>query len=180
MRITGGKARGRVIPSPLGGKDVRPTASKTRQALFNILSDKVSNANFLEIFAGTGLVGLEALSRGASTLTAIEHNRKLAANIRDTAHNLGFEANVLACDFRAGLKAVSGQRFDIIFADPPYRTEHSSAVLSLVEELDLLNQSAVIVIEHMKNVVLPEEQVLLKKIDVRQYGLSTLSFFSKA
>ncbi len=179
MRITGGKAKGRAISSPLG-KDVRPTGSKTRQALFNILSNKVDNASFLEIFAGTGLIGLEALSRGAASLTAIEHNRQLATNIRDTVHKLGYQANVLACDFRAGLKAMHGQRFDIIFADPPYRTDYASVVLNQLVELDLLSESAIIIIEHMKSTAVQGDQLRLKKIDFRQYGLSALSFFAQA
>jgi 16S rRNA (guanine966-N2)-methyltransferase len=178
MRITGGKAKGRTISSPLG-KDVRPTASKTRQALFNILSDRVDNARFLEIFAGTGLIGLEALSRGAASLTAIEHNRKLATSVRDTVHRLGYQANVLACDFRAGLKAIHGQKFDIVFADPPYRTEYGSVVLNQLIELDLLSESAIVIIEHMKSTALQGDQLRLKKIDFRQYGLSALSFFTK-
>jgi 16S rRNA (guanine966-N2)-methyltransferase len=178
MRITGGNARGRVIPPPLG-KEIRPTASKTRQALFNILSDKVADANFLEIFAGTGLIGMEALSRGAASLTAIEHSRKFANNIRESARSLGYEVNVLACDFRSGLKSISKQKFDIVFADPPYKTDYSHIILGLLDELDLLNEDAIVVIEHMKGTELQDDQLPLKRVDVRHYGLATLSFFAK-
>ena len=80
MRITGGEVKGRVIASP-PGLSVRPTASKIRQALFNILGDKIVDAHFLDIFAGSGLVGLEALSRGAQSLTGIEEHKKMARSI---------------------------------------------------------------------------------------------------
>ncbi len=176
MRITGGQARGRVIRSPASA-DVRPTASKTRQALFNILSDKVDSANFLEIFAGSGLIGLEALSRGAASLTAIEHNRKLASNIRDITHKMGYQANVLACDFRSGIKAIAGKKFDIVFADPPYKTDYAQIVLTQFDQSDLLETNAIIVIEHAKDTCLDQKLLSLEKCDFRKYGLSALSFY---
>lgn len=177
IRITGGEARGRGIPSPKS-KAVRPTASKMRQALFNILSVKLHDAEFLDIFAGTGLIGIEALSRGASRLTAIEHNKSLASNIGEAITKLGYQAKVFAQDFRQGLANLEPQKFDIIFADPPYKTNFGQNVLALIKKYDLLKEDGIIVIEHLSNSRLDCSEVPFKQIDYRQYGQSAFSFFS--
>ena len=178
IRITGGEARGRAITSP-AHKGVRPTASKMRQALFNILAAQVVEARFLDVFAGTGLVGLEALSRGAASLTAVEQNRALALSIRSVAENLGYEADVIVADFRKALPGLAGQKFDIIFADPPYRTNFGQEALNLVSHSNLLDDDAVLVVEHLHQSKLSVGSLSLHQVDRRQYGQSAFSFFKK-
>src|SRR5579885_1525759 len=127
LRVTGGTARGRAIESP-PGRDVRPTSSKIRQALFNILQSRLSpgfsegDYHFLDLFAGTGMMGIEALSRGASELIAVEADRKLAQNIIQSLEKLGLEGEVIAGDVRETLDKLPAYYFDVIFADPPYKT----------------------------------------------------------
>lgn len=179
IRITGGEARGRAITSP-AHKGVRPTASKMRQALFNILAPKVAEARFLDVFAGTGLVGLEALSRGAASLTAIEQNRALALSIRVAAQNLGYDADVTVADFRRALPGLAGKKFDIIFADPPYRAEFGQEVLAMVTENNLLDDDGVLVVEHLNQNKLAVDSLPLEQVDRRQYGQSAFSFFKKS
>ncbi len=151
MIITGGEARGRRIACPENA-EVRPTASKIRQAFFNILGERVTDARFLDIFAGSGLMGFEALSRGARSLVAIEESKKLVAAIRKCAKKLGFEheAEVLQGDFRRAIEWLPTGEFDIAFADPPYNSPFPSSVAYLFERNQLLIPGGVLPIEHTK------------------------------
>lgn len=175
IRITGGNERGRGVPSPQA-KGVRPTASKMRQALFNILGARVQDARFLDVFAGTGLIGLEALSRGVASLTAIEQNRSLVQGIKMAARSLGYEAEIMPGDFRAAMPRLAGRKFDIIFADPPYKTDFAQMVLLLVVENHLLKDDGVLVVEHLNGCHIVGSEPLTQ-IDRRQYGQSAFSFF---
>jgi 16S rRNA (guanine966-N2)-methyltransferase len=178
MRITGGQARGRTVASPVGST-VRPTASKVRQALFNILAERVDRANFLDIFAGSGLVGLEALSRGAQTLVSIEENRKMARSIEQSLEQLGFTGNVYCSDFRQVLPKLPQGGFQIIFADPPYKTPFGRLVVERIDALGLLAPDGLLVLEHLRDYQLPAELTMLQAVDTRHYGQSCLTFFRR-
>ena len=178
MRITGGQARGRVITSP-SGLDVRPTASKIRQALFNILGDRVVDAHFLDIFAGSGLIGMEALSRGAQSLTGIEEQKKMARAIEQGLRSLDLNGKIYSADFRQMLPKFEPKSFDIIFADPPYKTPFGKIVVEKIDQLDLLSDDGVLILEHLRDYAVPEQLVNLERYDFRHYGQTTLSFFRK-
>ncbi|HEY9787496.1 MAG TPA: 16S rRNA (guanine(966)-N(2))-methyltransferase RsmD [Candidatus Obscuribacterales bacterium] len=176
MRITGGNARGRSIASPQG-PGVRPTGAKVRQAVFNILGARTNGARFLDICAGTGLIGLEALSRGAKSLIAVEENRQMVKAIQASLKKLGYEAEVIAGDLRQVLPVLEGQQFDIIFADPPYGSPLTNSILTSVDKYSLLAEAGVFIIEHARNQALPDETERLLKSDVRHYGQTSLTFF---
>jgi 16S rRNA (guanine(966)-N(2))-methyltransferase RsmD len=148
-----------------------------RQALFNILGARTPGARFLDIFAGTGLIGLEALSRGAASLTAIEQNRPLAANIKIAAQNLGYEAEIISGDFREALPTLEGRVFEIIFADPPYEAGFERQTLALVAKHHLLNEQGLVVIEHLSRNEVLYKELPFRQIDRRQYGQSAFSFY---
>jgi len=176
MRITGGSARGRVISGP-EGLEARPTASKIRQAFFNILRNKVPGARFLDLCAGTGLMGLEALSRGAASLVAVDENRKLAKGIEADLKRLGFEGEVICSDVRKVMPVLEGEGFDIIYADPPYQSRMAHAILRGVDRGKLLNQDGVLAIEHARADDPPAEEGDLVAFDKRDYGQSSISFY---
>ncbi|MBX9667600.1 MAG: 16S rRNA (guanine(966)-N(2))-methyltransferase RsmD [Candidatus Obscuribacterales bacterium] len=178
LRITGGGARGRVITSPRG-LEVRPTSSKIRQALFNILSGRLNNAKFLDLFAGSGLMGMEALSRGAKSLVAVELERTLADNIKESLDQFGFEGDVITGDVRQVLSEMRGQKFDIIFADPPYKSGLAGSTVQLVDRYGLLQEDGLLIIEHAKSADLPVEKISVKLTKQREYGRTCLSFFDK-
>lgn len=180
LRITGGEARGRSINSP-SGLDVRPTSSKIRQALFNIIAGKVVGAKFLDLCGGTGLMGIEALSRGAASLTTIEIERKLAANIKDSIDKLGYEAEVIVGDLQKRLPGLQlrGEKFDIIFADPPYRSRLAKSVIELVDRHDLLDEHGLLIIEHGRDSEIDLEKTTLRLSDQREYGQTCISFFKR-
>lgn len=178
MRITGGTARGRSVCSP-EGRAVRPTGAKVRQALFNILGPRIQGARFLDICAGSGLIGVEALSRGASWLVAIEELRPLSKAIEMSLKNLGFDGEVIAGDFRQVLAVLERQSFDIIFADPPYKSPHMNQIPLSVEKYDLLADGGILIVEHMRGHKFSEESKLLEITSTRNYGQTSLSFFAK-
>lgn len=181
MRITGGRACGRPIAVP-ALRGVRPTGSKMRQALFNILGKKVANAEFLDLFAGSGLMGFEALSRGARFLTCVEKNIVCARCLEINAQKLGFldKIKIIRADFRQAIAALSGQRFDIIFADPPYKSDFGCLILDLIAENNLLQDKGILVIEHQKNLEFDTEENGLSLIECRPYSQSAFSFFAPA
>ncbi len=178
IKVTGGQHRGRSIPSPKG-KIARPTASKIRQALFNILADKVTGANFLDLYAGSGIMGLEALSRGAKTLTAVEINRKMAAQIRDNLDLFSLEADVLAEDIRSCGSRLEKNFYDLIFADPPYGANLSQPTIHLVDRKCLLKDGGVFILEHQHTTILDLSKTSLMEKDKRVYGQTVLTFIGR-
>lgn len=178
MRITGGTARGRSVESPIG-LDVRPTGAKVRQALFNILAFRMNGARFLDICAGTGLVGIEALSRGAGSLVSIEENRAVAKAVDNSLKKLKLDGEVICGDWKRVLPILEPKSFDIIFADPPYKSPHIKDIPLSVEKYDLLDDGGLLVIEHLKGYKFSEECTALSLQSTRNYGQTCLSFFSK-
>ena len=120
MRITGGIHRGRVLKVP-DGFEVRPTQDRVREALFNILMHEIAGARFLDLFAGSGAVGIEALSRGAGAVTFVEQNAKHVAFIRSNMAQLKLSAEIVQADVDQYLAGFgTANPFDIAYADPPY------------------------------------------------------------
>jgi 16S rRNA (guanine(966)-N(2))-methyltransferase RsmD len=177
MRITGGIAKGRAIEGPMG-PDVRPTGSKVRQALFNIIRSKVEGAFFLDLFAGTGLMGIEALSRGAAALTVVEENRRYIKAIESNLKTLGFQADLVCMDVRKALGLLDEKSFDLIFADPPYKSSFAIDVVQGVDRYGLMKDDGVLMIEHDAKLDMPEVQGKLQRFDKRNYGQTILSFYS--
>ena len=119
MRITGGIHRGRVLKVP-DGLEVRPTQDRVREALFNILMHDIAGARFLDVFAGSGAVGLEAVSRGAASVTFVERSPRHVAYIKSNAAMLKLAPEIVQADAYQYLAGFSGNPFDIVYADPPY------------------------------------------------------------
>ena len=176
VRITGGEARGRLVPG-VEGLEVRPTASKVRQAFFNILGAKLKGCRFLDLCAGSGLMGIEALSRGAAKLVAVDEKRKLVRAIELRLLHLRYDGSVICGDVGQVLPGLPAQGFDVIFADPPYSTGVGKVVLDLVAKHNLLSAQGVLVIEHRRSLPLPAERGALARSEVRNYGQTSLSFF---
>jgi len=185
VKITAGQFRGRSVHCP-AGLDVRPTSSKVRQAFFNILGIRVRQASFLDIFAGSGLMGFEALSRGASYAAFIEESRSQGKAIEQTIKMFGQtdgEAELILGDFRRVLPGLEGNfKFDLIWADPPYKMHYGATVLALVEKHQLLGEGGLVIIEHLRGDPLPDASPdgNLVKSDQRFYGQTGLTFFSNS
>lgn len=176
LRITGGDARGRLVTAP-EGLEVRPTAAKVRQALFNILFDRLRDAQFLDLFAGSGLMGMEALSRGARNVVAVEEKRQMSRLISDNYKILGYQAEVITGDVRKVLPVLEERVYDIVFADPPYKSQLASTVVELVGKYHLLADDGVLLVEHARSFLMPDEVDGLRLTDRRHYGQTSISFY---
>ena len=190
MRITGGKARGLKLCNPKSGsKSIRPTSDRTREALFSILFHKISGSTVLDLYAGTGSLGIEALSRGADAAVFVDQSREalelIYANITRCfpAESRAFplKLNLARPDAIKRLKKSlpSGMLFDLIFLDPPYEKKLAIHTLQMVEKAGIIQDSGRIIIEEQKDEQLPFLCGSLECIDQRQYGQTGLWFYSK-
>jgi len=183
MRIIGGEARGRQIRLP-GGCRIRPTADRIKESLFSILNS-VEGAYFLDIYAGCGNVGLEALSRGARGSVFVEKDHRLAAAIRENLRLLGFEgrAEIITASVEQGLRRLRmrKERFDILFADPPYDEDFLPEVIRFLGGAEILAEGGIIVLQHSVREDPPKSLPrTLVMIDQRRYGDTILSFLKKS
>lgn len=152
MHITAGKFNSRKLISPKG-ENVRPTLSKTRSAVFDTLFSIIDfeNKTFLDLFAGSGIMGLEAISRGFSSCLAIEKDRKTALNIKANYELLGLKPNVIQGDSIKKLEILT-QKFDVIYIDPPYFANLYNISLKLILEKNILAQNGIIILEYPQSI----------------------------
>ena len=125
---------------------VRPTSDRVKESLFQILSPRLYHARVLDLFCGSGALGLESLSRGAREAVFCDHSKESVALLKKNLTSLKEEGEIYACDFASCLKRVGGQ-FDLIFADPPYQEDHLKQILALVSERNLLTEGGLVVYE---------------------------------
>lgn len=179
-RITAGAWRGRALVTPRGGRELRPTTSLVRQALFNILGDAVEDAEFLDLYAGAGTVGFEALSRGARRATFVERDRAAVECITATAEKLGCRDRVSPqqAEVTAWLRAnpAAAERAGIAFLDAPYRDEASAD-----QALRLLGERppALVVCEHHRAHRLPDNAGRLRRVRESTYGATRLTILRR-
>ena len=174
MRIIGGKYRGRVL-SAFKGKDVRPTSDRAKEALFNILSPEIFGANVLDLFCGSGSIGLEAISRGADFVVFNDISAESLAILRKNLALLRMDAKIYNLDYRALLERLE-VTFDIIYIDPPYQSNYGEDALKQISKRRLLNTGGIAILESDK----PFEGEIenLVKYDERKYGIAYLTFFT--
>jgi 16S rRNA (guanine966-N2)-methyltransferase len=187
MRIIAGTYRSRILKS-LRGLALRPTSDRLRETLFNVLGPGVSGARFLDLFAGTGAIGIEALSRGAKEVVFIENHAPAAKLIRRNLDSLGIRSGftVMAVDALRGLaalasrKSLSGRGFDCIFLDPPYvAAEEYARVLEFLGCTELLAPGGMVVAEHRRNFESCAEAGALLRFRVLKQGDAALSFYRR-
>jgi 16S rRNA (guanine(966)-N(2))-methyltransferase RsmD len=185
MRVIAGKFRSRQLKS-LKGMALRPTSDRLRETLFNVLGDRISGCRFVDLFAGTGAVGIEALSRGAAQTMFVERHAPAAALIRKNLESLeiGRGARVLAVDARHGLELLEKEIEQgptmptMVFLDPPYgNTEDYDRVLSFLGSAVLVDEHSLVIAEHRKNFDLPETIGSLVRVRVLKQGDAVLSFY---
>ena len=186
MRVIAGKYRGRNLKSPSSAQ-VRPTSDRLRETLFNIISAKVEGRRFLDLCAGSGAVGIEALSRGAQHATLVDQSRKMSELIKSNLELCRIpakEAQVFISDALAFLRNTNKRSagiksWDLIFFDPPYAVDYLPVLELLGSNSDLLNNDGVLVVEHSSKKNLPEMLDGLIRTRVLKQGDSSLSFYQK-
>jgi 16S rRNA (guanine966-N2)-methyltransferase len=188
MRISGGMAKGRKTASKnlftktLAGERVRPTSSKVREALFDVVRNRIEGARFVDLCAGTGTVGLEALSRGAGYAFFIEPNELLVGMINKALQDIGFRDKAAVLKGRADeflLKAaLRNERFDIFFIDPPYQSSEIETILPIIGEKDLLKENGIVIVEHFFKKAVLDEAGSLRVNRTYRYGDTMLTTYT--
>ena len=179
MRIIAGEARGRTLLAPKG-QDTRPTQDYVRESLFNILQQSVPDARVLDLFAGSGALALEALSRGAQRAVLVDCATDAIQCINRNAESLGFakRATIIRADWLAALTrlAGNGEQFTLVFLDPPYRMTETAAQCAKLADLALLAKDALVLIEHRRDVT-PAPDDRFTETDQRRYGDTVIHFY---
>lgn len=148
MRVICGKYKGKRLIAPEGNR-TRPTTDKIKESVFNILSSGGEmRGNVLDLFAGSGSLGIEALSRGADSAVFVDKNPEAVAVVRKNLALVGANARVYNTDWKVAVRKLEGQKFDLIFLDPPYALAIETQLLAEIEAKDLLADDGVIVVEH--------------------------------
>lgn len=177
MRITGGVARGCPLAGP-GGRKMRPTSDKVREALFNMID--VEGALFLDVFGGTGAVGCEAMSRGAAGVTIVESHRHSLPLIRKNVEKVSamlpetVPARVVGMEALEFVRGAAGEKYHFIFCDPPYDWDGCAELLRLTHENALLARDGTLALEQSSRRPLPAYS---KPVRIKKYGDTSLLFY---
>lgn len=180
MRIIAGEARGRKLFAP-AGEDTRPTADRIRESLFNIIGSRIWDARVLDLFGGTGAMALEALSRGAAHAVIVDSARPAIQAIERNAQGvlkdaLDERARILQADYRSAIGSLSGERFDFVFLDPPYRMTEAYADAALrLKRAGALAEGCTLLFERATEQTVPIPEGF-SVIDARKYGITTVEF----
>ena len=178
MRVIAGSQKGRTLKS-VPGKGTRPTTDKVKEAMFNMIGPYFSDGAGLDLFAGSGALGLEGLSRGLEKVVFCDVSRKALAVLREnlTLCNLTDRAEVYRLDWKKALQKLKGREFSVIWLDPPYENDVYIKVLETVACTGLLAPDGVIVCEHAANLPLPDQVETFVRRKNAKYGTIGLSIY---
>ncbi len=185
-RVVTGRFRGAILQAPEGDK-TRPTTDKVKEALFSIIQSYVPDSDFLDLFAGSGQIGIEALSRGANRATLVERSGQAAAIIAKNIAKIRMDKSDEIRFIKKGVAqaleqlGAEGEKFDIIFMDPPYKDVplRLEEATSLISSYGMLKEDGMLIVEHDKDCVMPEEIYSLKCVRSCSYGLTVITFFKE-
>jgi 16S rRNA (guanine966-N2)-methyltransferase len=172
--------RGKQTIQTVAGLDTRPTASRVREAVFNIWQFEIADCRWLDLCAGTGAMGAEALCRGAAAVVGIEQAGRACAAIRQNWQKLARpeqQVQILQMDVLRGLAQLAGQQFDRIYFDPPYACDFYEGGIGAIATHRLLSPNGVLAVEHHKHKKLPSLVQDLQICQIREYGTTTLTFY---
>ncbi len=183
MRITGGKLNGRVLGS-LSGWNIRPTSSKVRQAVFNIIGNDISGFRIVDFFAGTGIMGIEALSRGGAWALFVDNSNKSMALIKKNLEMCGLSNKgfIIKRDLTEGIPKHDKLKqgiIDLAFVDPPYGKDIIPGVLDSIVESKIMADGSYIVTESMKHDLLPDKTGDFFLVKTRQYGETKIDIYKR-
>jgi len=180
LRVISGKVRGLKLDTPKN-EDVRPTTDRVKESLFNIINPYIIDSNVLDLFAGTGSLGIECLSRGALSATFVDVSKDSINIVKSNVKKSRFEneSTILNIDFKSAIDRlkVQNKKFDIIFMDPPYYKNMFMDALSNIDNSNLLSEDGIIVVEHDTKDKFIDKIGRLEKTREKKYGNTTLTFY---
>jgi 16S rRNA (guanine966-N2)-methyltransferase len=175
MRVTGGKYRGRIVKCPPG--EIRPSMDRRRESLFSILGN-LEGQSFLDLFAGSGMVGIEAASRNASPVLLIEKDRGKKNVIQENLNIVDTDISLWIMDVRRFIDTAK-VKWDIIYADPPFPFTGRKEIILQIEKKDILAENGIIILHHPSTDKWDKGIGNFECFDIRKFGGSVLSFFRK-
>lgn len=180
MRVITGAARGVALKTPKG-METRPTAEKVKEALFSIIQFNLPGSRVLDLFAGTGQLGIEALSRGAQSAVFVDAREEACGLVRENLRRTRLEekARVVRGDYQTFLTRCR-EKFHIVFLDPPYREEFLENAIKMITEIDILYSGGIIIAERPLGKSLPEEIPGFLRSKDYQYGKTLLTLYRRA
>ncbi|MEW6087209.1 MAG: 16S rRNA (guanine(966)-N(2))-methyltransferase RsmD [bacterium] len=158
---------------------LRPTQNKVKQAIFNIFQNEIINSEFLDLFAGTGQIGIEALNHGAKNIVLVENNPVLIKKLNEINADKKIEIVKKDVFFAIGNFYRQNKKFDFVFADPPYHENLYDKILTELEKHDILNTQGRLILEHYWRENLPEETPVFKVWQKKKYGDTVLTIYKK-
>ena len=176
MRVISGIAKGRKLKTP-HGMSIRPTADSIKEAVFNIIQDDVAGRRVLDLFAGSGQMGIEALSRGAREAVFIDSSATSLKLVKENLNLCGFTGKTVKEDAINYLQYASS--FDLIFIDPPYDSDCYEKVFEKIKSFDILTDGGIIIVESRRNKILPDLEYPYKMLKVYEYGSVKISTYTK-
>ena len=182
MRVIAGKARSLRLKT-IEGMDTRPTTDRIKETLFNMLQPYLADCRFLDLFAGSGAVGLEALSRGMERVVFVDRSMEAVDVIRRNIAALGVQqvSSVWKMDWQAALRRCQREalRLDLVYLDPPYKKQQILHILQYLDTHDLVNELGDIVCESLKEDEFPDQVGALHKVKDVTYGITRITYYRK-
>ena len=176
MRVITGSARGRKLKTP-ENYDIRPTTDNVKESVFNIIQFDVEGRRVLDLFAGTGQLGIECLSRGAAQAVFTDQDRKAVQIVKDNLKTCGLQGTVLQTDAISYLRGCG--KFDLIFIDPPYDSDLYEPVLEIINSVDILSDGGIMICEARRERQLPEMQAPYRKRREYVYGKVKIAIYDR-
>lgn len=182
MRIVAGKFRSRLIQAPKG-EQTRPTLDKVKEAIFSRIGPYFDGGIMLDLFAGSGSMGLEALSRGIEHVYFVDRSPAAAAVIKTNVASLKVEdqCDIWKCDCFAALRRLAGEgvQFDLVYLDPPYQKQQLHKIMQQLDELNLICDRGHVILESLKEDEFDDAYHQLRKVKEATYGISRISYYRK-
>ncbi|MEI5906054.1 16S rRNA (guanine(966)-N(2))-methyltransferase RsmD [Bacillus spongiae] len=180
MRVISGTCKGRPLKS-VPGTNTRPTTDKVKEAIFNMIGPYFTGGIALDLFAGSGGLGIEALSRGMEKVIFVDRDAKAISTIKSNVKSCSFEkeCEIYRNEANRALKAISKREitFDYIFLDPPYKKQKLEALLTYIDTNELINESGYVVCEHSNDVLLPQQVDRFQLVRAENYGMISVSIY---
>lgn len=174
MRIISGKHRGLVLYT-FDSENIRPTADRVKEGVFNKLHFEISGAKVLDLFGGTGAISLEFLSRGAERVVTVDNNKNSISLIKKNFSKAKEQVNLITDEYYNALSRLKNEKFDIVFVDPPFATDFGEKAIEIISKLNLLEFDGVIVYEHLVDKVFKIPDIF-KIVDQKKYGTIMVSY----
>lgn len=181
MRVISGKARGTKLYT-LEGENTRPTLDRVKESLFNIIQSYIPQCTFLDLFSGSGAIGIEAASRGAKKVILCENSRDAVQIIKKNIEKTHTEDTIQLenIDFEDLLKNKLNEKMDLIYIDPPYKTNYAYEAIRILLEKNLIDEDSIIIVEtDRKEIIQQLEKLEIEIFDNRKYGRAELIFLKK-